>query len=269
MKTVSIITLTKGREKQLLKCINSVYEQTYFGSIEHVIIHDSSQFVAQEADRLIEIGKNVKLIAADTIPKSKDVIPFYIPSRLAFMRNYAVTLCDGEYICYLDDDNWIATNHIESLVYTLESETGIDVAYCWRWLVREDGTPWVEEEYPWTPVPRLATSKNKLSRYIYEELVRYGVRVPGSNLARDTVIGYDGQPLFTVDTGEFLISKTVQEKIPFTVKYPWRKMTGDYSEDHDFIERAYLVGSRFKCTEKATLFYTIGGYSQPMETGNI
>jgi len=268
MKSVSIITLTKDRDKQLLKCIHSVSEQTYLGAIEHIIIHESFPFVARETERLLELGKNIKLIAADTIPKSDDVIPFYIPSRLSYMRNYAVKFCDGEYICYLDDDNWVATNHIESLVSTMESETDIDVAYCWRWLVREDGTPWIEEEYPWTPISRLSTNKNRLSRYIYEELVRSGVRVSGSHLVRDTLIGCEGQALFTIDQGEFLVSRTLQQKLPFTVKYPWRKMTGDYSEDHDFIERAYLAGYKFRCTEKATLFYTIGGYSQVDSNSN-
>lgn len=262
MKTVSIITPTYNRGENLFECIETVVNQTYAGKIEHVLMSDRSPFVQANRARLLEKNPNLTIIDVDQEKLKEEVIACFIPSRLSWIRNCAVQASQGDYVCYLDDDNKLSPDHIESLVEAIESELDIDIAYCWRQMVWEDGTPWIEEEYPWTPQARLATSKEALSSHIYEELVRAGVRTPGSNIVKDTVISEDGQQLYTVDQGEFLVKKDVHLTIPLTVKYPWRKMTGDYSDDHDFIERAYLAGCRFKCTEKATLYYTIGGCSQ-------
>jgi glycosyltransferase involved in cell wall biosynthesis len=259
---VTVITPTRSRQEELVDCVASVSEQTYEGAIEHMILSDGSQFVRDNIDRLRQI--NPRLVVKDVDRKSMvgEVFPFYIPSILGRIRNFAVREASGEFVCYLDDDNRITPDHVESLVDAITSQADIDIAYSWRLLVYADGSPYLKEEYPWTPNARLAISREQLSKHIYDELVRLGIRIPGSNLVRDTVIAADGQPLFTVDQGEFLVKREVQLRLPFTVRYPWRKMVGDYSDDHDFIERAYHAGCKFKCTERATLLYTVGGCSQ-------
>jgi hypothetical protein len=47
----------------------------------------------------------------------------------------------------------------------------------------------------------------------------------------------------------------------FTVKFPWRQMVGDYSDDYAFIKKCYEYGFKFKCSQKVTLTYVIGGVS--------
>lgn len=262
LPAVTVITPTRNRQLELFDCIKSVREQSYVGPIEHMILSDGSEFVRNNADQLRQINPQLIVNDVDRKALANAACPFYIPSILGHIRNSAVERASGDLVCYLDDDNRITSDHIESLVDAIMSEPDIDIAYSWRQLVYSDGTPFLKEEYPWTPNARLAISREQLSRHIYEELVRLGIRIPGSNVVRDTVIAVDGQPLFTVDQGEFLVKKSVQLRIPFTVRYPWRKMVGDYSDDHDFIERAYYAGCKFKCTERASLIYAVGGCSQ-------
>lgn len=262
LPTVTVITPTYNRREKLFDCVMAVRNQTYAEAIEHVIMSDRSDFVSQNAADLRRLNPRLVIREVDQEALAREVFPFYIPSRLGYIRNLAVRDARGDFVCYLDDDNGLAPDHVETLVRAITSGPDIDVAYSWRSLVYEDGTPYLEEEYPWTPRARLATSQKALSRHIYQELVRLGIRTPGSNIVRDTVIAADGEGLFTVDQGEFLVKKEVQLRVPFTVRYPWRKMVGDYSDDHDFIERAYHAGCKFKCTERATLIYTVGGCSQ-------
>jgi glycosyltransferase involved in cell wall biosynthesis len=118
----------------------------------------------------------------------REFISFYSTSKLGFLRNFGISIANGDYICYLDDDNTYDSNHISSLVQTIESNPTIDIAYSWRRLVYEDGTPYLAEEYPWTPTARLASDKSSLSRFIYDHLVANGIRSPGSNIVKDTMI---------------------------------------------------------------------------------
>lgn len=260
-QTVSIITITRNREKELVRCINSVKQQDYTGRIEHVIIGDNSEPLQRLEERIRAINSDVVIHHLDLRRHRSEFVQCYIPSRTGFLRNYGIRLATGDLICQLDDDNIYDREHISSLVETIESEPDIDIAYSWRRLVYEDGISYIKEEYPWTPEARLACSKSSLSGYVYEELVKAGIRIPGTNIVRDAVLDPDGEPVCTVDTSEFMARRRVHRKVLFTVVFPWRQMVGDYSDDYAFIKKCHEAGFKFKCSEKVTLTYTIGGFS--------
>ena len=260
---ITVITLTKNRTDQLVACARSVKNQDYPGRVEHLIMGDDSPVLASLEKTLAGINNDILIQNVKLEDDYPGLIPFYAPSRTGVLRNLAIRKAAGRYICQLDDDNTIDADHISSLVETIESEPGIGIAYSWRRLVWEDGTPYLDQAYPWTPVARLAIDKTTLSGYIYNALVHAGIRVPGTNLVRDAILAPNKEPVYTVDTSELMVKKEVHQRFPFTERFTWREMVGDFSDDYAFVKRCHEGGVRFKASEKATLCYTIGGGSIP------
>ena len=260
-KTVSVITLTRSRDIQLLRAIDSVNKQDYEGSIEHIVIGDNSLPLRKRERQISLRYPNVRIFHIDINKFTSQFIDCYAPSRVGFIRNVGIRQAQGEYICQLDDDNYYDKNHISSLVQSIESEPNTDITFSWRRLLWNDGSPYVEEAYPWTPEARLAFGKEALSRYIYERLIKAGIRIRGSNIVRDTLITPDGEPVYTIDTSELMVKREVHSEFLFNVNFTWREMVGDYSDDYAFVKKCHEAGLKFKCSEKITLNYIIGGHS--------
>ncbi len=260
-KHVSVITVTQKRDAELLAAIESVAAQDYPGHVEHIIIGDDSKPLHSRENQIIDRHPHVNIVHVDMNKYRGHFDECYAPSRVGFMRNIGISLARGDYICQLDDDNLYDKNHVSSLVDTIESDPRIGVAYSWRRLVYSDGKPYDIDEYPWTPQARLAFSRDALSRYIFEELVKSGIRERGSNVVKDMLLAPDGQPVYTVDTSELMVRKEVHTIFPFTVHFFWRDMVGDWSDDYAFVKKCHEGDVQFKCSEKVTLSYTIGGVS--------
>lgn len=113
---VTVVTPTTGA-KYLSKCIASVQNQTY-KHIQHLVYIDGKKHL----DKVADIVKNV-----DHTNKPLDIIPLPYSTgenRFNGHRIYgsAPFLCKGEFICFLDEDNWFAENHIESLMETIKGK---------------------------------------------------------------------------------------------------------------------------------------------------
>jgi hypothetical protein len=152
-------------------------------------------------------------------------------------------------------------DHLDALVRTINSSDPADIAYSWRSLVQKDGTPYVEDRYIWTPSARFATTREDLARHVYGELVKGGVRDYGSELVRDCLIDNQGDKIFTIDMNELLVRASTQFRFPFRTHFSWREMTGDYSDDHAWVEDCYRAGLRFRCSEIYSVKYFVGGAS--------
>lgn len=132
---VSVITATIGKQ-QLAKCIASVREQTY-PNIEHIVVLDGKEHLSKADlvlyDAMFPRGDSStdKLVM---LPKAtgKDR---YNGHRIYGAFTY---LCDGDYIIWLDDDNFIEPNHIESLVNAVQNQN-LDWAYSLRKIVDDNG----------------------------------------------------------------------------------------------------------------------------------
>jgi glycosyltransferase involved in cell wall biosynthesis len=115
-KTVTVITPTIGSSK-LLDAVESVKAQTY-KHINHLIVIDGPEYASKvygilPLDRNRRDDKNIN-----------DVIAPYNTGSDGFYghRIYAAYphLVNSDYIFFLDEDNWYAPDHIESLVKVLE-----------------------------------------------------------------------------------------------------------------------------------------------------
>jgi len=130
---VSIITPTTGNP-HLAECIESVRNQTY-KNIEHIVVVDG----IQRWDKADEI-----LLAAEFpngVNQHVCVLPYPTgTNRYNGHRVYgaATYFADGDYHLWLDDDNILEPNHVESLV-NLVKEKNLDWAFSFRKIIDEKG----------------------------------------------------------------------------------------------------------------------------------
>jgi glycosyltransferase involved in cell wall biosynthesis len=258
--TITVITATRDRST-LERCVRSVAEQDYPGVIEHLLLLDDIDLSEQQAARLRSEGRGIRICRLDTSHYGEEYEWFYSVSRIGWMRNRGIEACQSDYIAYLDDDNTLEPHHLSSLAHLLEKDPDIGIAYSWRRLWYADGSPYCEAAYPWTPYARLALDVSALSHAIYSHLVKVGIRIPDDNLQRDAVLASDGTPVFTVDTSEMMVRRSVHETQRWVTHFAWREMVGDYSDDYAFVKNCFEAGVRFACSRLATLNYFLSGVS--------
>jgi len=130
-KTVTVITPTIGSPK-VLDAILSIKNQTY-GHIEHLIVVDGPEHQKKFTDNFAYDDDLLNYITLTTSPFNTGKVGdgFY------GHRIYAAYphLINSDYIFFLDEDNWYAPDHIESLVKVLETNK---FAYSLRQIYDED-----------------------------------------------------------------------------------------------------------------------------------
>lgn len=128
--TVSIITPTTGSEF-LGECMRSVALQTY-PHISHVVVVDGEERrVAAEPILALHKHDRLKSVVLPCITGAGGFQGHRIYGALPFLLN-------TDYVCYLDEDNWLDDNHVESLV-SLATAKNLDWAYSLRKIVRQSG----------------------------------------------------------------------------------------------------------------------------------
>ncbi len=103
---VSVIIPMYNSEKYIEKCINSVIEQTY-NNIEILIINDCS------TDSSLNIVKNIK-------DERIKVITFTENKGVSIARNEGINLATGDYICFIDSDDFWVKEKIEKQLEFIE-----------------------------------------------------------------------------------------------------------------------------------------------------
>jgi glycosyltransferase involved in cell wall biosynthesis len=108
--SVTVVTATTGH-RFLSRCLKSIQEQT-FGPLQHFVVSDG-----------IEHREKVERAAA-TLPSVRGTLCVlslpYPTGKEGWCghRIYAAIslLCNTEFVCFLDDDNWFEPDHIVSLI---------------------------------------------------------------------------------------------------------------------------------------------------------
>ena len=115
MEKISVIIPAYNAEKYLEQCVKSVQSQKY-DNIEIVIVNDgSTDRTAEIIERLKEKDSRIR-----TLHKRKN-------EGIGAARNSALELVTGQYVLFLDSDDWIDPNHISDL-YDLLVRTDSDVS---------------------------------------------------------------------------------------------------------------------------------------------
>jgi GT2 family glycosyltransferase len=128
-KTVTVITPTIGSPK-VLDAILSVKNQTY-GHIDHLIVLDGPEHQKKFINNFAYDDDLLNHITLTTSPFNTGANGFN------GQRIYAAYphLINSDYIFFLDEDNWYAPDHVESLVKVLEQN---DFAYSLRSIYDEN-----------------------------------------------------------------------------------------------------------------------------------
>lgn len=130
---VSIITPTTGNS-YLAECIESVRAQTY-DNIEHIIVVDGHERW-EKADPILKLAE----FPVKSRGEHVCVLPYATgTNRYNGHRVYgaATYFADGDFHLWLDDDNMLSPNHVESLV-KLVQEKNLDWAYSFRKIIDKD-----------------------------------------------------------------------------------------------------------------------------------
>ena len=113
---ISIIIPIYNVEKYLHCCINSVIRQTY-KNLEIILIDDGSpDNCGKICDEYAKKDNRIKVIHKEN-------------GGLSSARNAGLDIAKGEYISFVDSDDYVAENFIEKL-YKLCKENDADIAEC-------------------------------------------------------------------------------------------------------------------------------------------
>lgn len=121
---VSVIIPTYKSGETLIRAVDSVLEQTY-KNIEVVVVDDNSP------------GTQYRLKTEQLMDKySSDNRVIYIKHKEnrngSAARNTAFSYSSGDYIAFLDDDDYYLPNKLSNQVDFLNSHTELGGCYCWR-----------------------------------------------------------------------------------------------------------------------------------------
>ena len=112
---VSIIVPIYNKEKELKQCIESVINQTYT-NLEIILVNDGSTDLSREiCEKFLQSDSRIKLINK----KNEGV-------ELA--RVTGLKYATGDYVTFVDPDDWIQNNAIEVLVNSIKKENA-DVSF--------------------------------------------------------------------------------------------------------------------------------------------
>lgn len=115
---VSVITITRNRDKLIGRCIQSVLNQTY-KNIEHIVVDGASD---DETDEVVAGFKDERL----KFLKLKE------NWSLEKTYKYGTAQAKGKYICFLDSDDEYLPTKVEKQVKLLESlPDDYGMVYCW------------------------------------------------------------------------------------------------------------------------------------------
>lgn len=152
---VSVIVPVYNNENYLEQCVESIIHQTY-DNIEILLINDgSTDSSASICDKLCETDARIRV--------------FHIsnggPGRA---RNIGLESAQGEYILFVDSDDWIECNAIEELISVMDSD-GTDLV-CFNFDAFDNNQVYSRETLVKNPFPAISiSSSRKTLEFIYEQ----------------------------------------------------------------------------------------------------
>lgn len=129
-KLVSVIIPVYKVEKYLKKCVDSVIGQTY-QNLEIILVDDGSPDRCGEiCDEYQRIDSRIRVIHKEN-------------GGLSDARNAGIDAAHGDYLMFVDSDDYIAAAMVEKLLTALETEQA-GMSLCNFLYVAEDGAPMEE-----------------------------------------------------------------------------------------------------------------------------
>lgn len=190
----SIIVPIYNVEKYLKRCIDSLINQTY-KNIEIILVDDgSTDDCPQICDNYAVKDNRIKVIHKKN-------------GGLSEARNFGLEKATGEYIFFIDSDDWLNTKTVEQFEFFLEKDSAIDIAI--GNLINEDGT-------------------------IYSI-------IPNAEIGKV----YNGEDYFVKFNNSIIPCAVAPAyRREFLLENNLKFMIGVYHEDNDFTPRAYIQAKK-------------------------
>ncbi|MBQ9267430.1 MAG: glycosyltransferase family 2 protein [Clostridia bacterium] len=206
-KKVSILIPCYNTEKYLSKCLDTVIAQTY-QNLEIILLDDGStdgsfsimQEYQKKDNRIIVISRENK--------------------GVAISRNELIEKSTGEYLTFVDSDDYISSDYVSSMMEAIE-ETSSDMAFCS-----------VKKVYDYMPVPRANVDTKRVNDKL------------GTLLEMLSVRGFYDYP----------VAKIFSRKCIQDVKFPENRIY----EDTATLFRIYYNIDQSVVLDKECYFYFIG-----------
>ena len=132
MKKISVIVPVYNVEKYIEKCLDSLKNQT-MKDIEFIIVNDGSTDNSQRIiDKYVKNDKRFKSIIKENGGQGS-------------ARNFGLENANGEYIGYVDSDDYIEKNMYEKM-YLEAKKNNSDIVLCGNYVVDENGKILREEK---------------------------------------------------------------------------------------------------------------------------
>lgn len=113
--SISVIIPCYNVEKYVAKCLNSVVNQTYI-NLEIIVINDGSIDGTAEILHMFKSDERVKIITQKN-------------AGVTAARNTGINLANGDFIAFVDSDDWLNLNMYEMLHNAIVEENA-DMAVC-------------------------------------------------------------------------------------------------------------------------------------------
>lgn len=156
---VSVIVPVYNVEKYVIKCLDSIKCQT-FSNIEIIIINDGSE------DN------------SDTIIREKYLtdsrVKYFVKENggLSSARNYGIEKSAGEFICFIDSDDWIRNDYIEVMYNTAQQDKS-DVVICNMIYIYEDGR--IKKRTPHIDIEQCVNSQEAVREVLCGEKFKFHI----------------------------------------------------------------------------------------------
>lgn len=153
---VTVIIPIHNEEKRLSICLNSIINQTY-NAIEIILVNDgstdSSLKICHEYARL---DARISILDIDE-------------GGVVRARNLGLKSAKGDYIIYVDSDDWIENNHIEKLVSHMRDKE-VDIVCCGMKIEYDNSVAELNQK-----IPLGVYEGDKLVYDLYTKMLRTGV----------------------------------------------------------------------------------------------
>ena len=212
LETISIIIPIYNVESYLRKCLDSIMEQS-FSYFELLLINDgSTDASAQICQEYVEKDDRIRYFEKEN-------------SGVSSARNFGIKHSRGEYIIFIDSDDWVEPNYLEILYKTMKELEG-DIVVTNYYTFREEDAMFLFHVAE-TNEPLVFQPNDSFFNYMF------------STFGTDIAWGSSWSKLF---------KKSLFDRLYFSEDISW-------AEDFDLMYKLFLISERIIYLHKAPYCY--------------
>lgn len=224
LETISIIIPIYNVESYLRKCLDSIIEQS-FPYFELLLINDgSTDASAQICQEYVEKDDRIRYFEKEN-------------SGVSSARNFGIKHSRGEYITFIDSDDWIEPNYLEILYKTIKEQEA-DIVVTNYYTFREEDAMFLFHVAE-TNEPLVFQPNDSFFNYMF------------STFGTDIAWGSSWSKLF---------KKSLFDRLCFSEDISW-------AEDFDLMYKLFLISERIIYLHKAPYCYRDRGDSASKAPG--